>query len=105
MKKKLKNSRQSTVLNRQLLWFIVRRIWTLAFVVLVLISCSTDKHADHADTYTCPMHPTVISDKPGTCPVCGMDLVRKAREGEEIKITEDIGRLLKSPNESIMAAD
>jgi ribosomal protein S27E len=25
--------------------------------------------------YTCPMHPDVISDKPGTCPKCGMDLV------------------------------
>ena len=26
-------------------------------------------------TYTCPMHPQIISEKPGTCPVCGMDLV------------------------------
>jgi len=25
--------------------------------------------------YTCPMHPDVISDKPGKCPECGMDLV------------------------------
>jgi multidrug efflux pump subunit AcrA (membrane-fusion protein) len=25
--------------------------------------------------YTCPMHPEVISDKPGKCPKCGMDLV------------------------------
>ena len=25
--------------------------------------------------YTCPMHPDVISDKPGKCPKCGMDLV------------------------------
>lgn len=29
-------------------------------------------------SYTCPMHPEVISDKPGQCPVCGMDLVKKA---------------------------
>jgi hypothetical protein len=27
--------------------------------------------------YTCPMHPEVISDKPGKCPKCGMDLVKK----------------------------
>jgi Cu(I)/Ag(I) efflux system membrane fusion protein len=27
--------------------------------------------------YTCPMHPEVISDKPGDCPKCGMDLVEK----------------------------
>jgi hypothetical protein len=24
--------------------------------------------------YTCPMHPSVKSDKPGSCPVCGMEL-------------------------------
>jgi hypothetical protein len=28
--------------------------------------------------YTCPMHPEVISDRPGQCPKCGMDLVRAA---------------------------
>lgn len=27
--------------------------------------------------YTCPMHPEIITDKPGTCPICGMDLVEK----------------------------
>lgn len=29
-------------------------------------------------TYTCPMHAEVISDKPGKCPVCKMDLVEKS---------------------------
>ncbi|MDP6038902.1 MAG: heavy metal-binding domain-containing protein, partial [Candidatus Latescibacteria bacterium] len=30
-----------------------------------------------SSTYICPMHPGVVSDKPGTCPVCDMDLVEK----------------------------
>lgn len=30
--------------------------------------------ADGKETYSCPMHPEVTSDKPGTCPKCGMDL-------------------------------
>ena len=30
-----------------------------------------------AVTYTCSMHPEVVSDKPGKCPKCGMDLVKK----------------------------
>jgi P-type Cu+ transporter len=27
-----------------------------------------------ASKYTCPMHPEVISDEPGSCPICGMAL-------------------------------
>jgi len=39
-----------------------------------------DDHADHAAAdapaqYTCPMHPEVVSDQPGSCPKCGMHLV------------------------------
>lgn len=30
-----------------------------------------------AVTYTCSMHPEVLSDKPGKCPKCQMDLVVK----------------------------
>ncbi len=30
-----------------------------------------------ATAYTCPMHPEVTSDKPGSCPKCGMTLVKK----------------------------
>ena len=28
-----------------------------------------------SQTFTCPMHPQVVQDKMGTCPICGMDLV------------------------------
>jgi hypothetical protein len=33
--------------------------------------------ADTATVYTCPMHPEVTASKPGKCPKCGMDLVKK----------------------------
>ena len=37
------------------------------------------KHLD--PKYVCPMHPQIIRDVPGSCPICGMDLV--AVEAEE----------------------
>ena len=33
-------------------------------------------------TYTCPMHQEVKSDKPGKCPKCGMDLVLEDKKDE-----------------------
>ena len=30
----------------------------------------------HADRYTCGMHPFILSDKPGNCPICGMTLTK-----------------------------
>ena len=33
-------------------------------------------------TYTCPMHPEVQSDKPGTCPKCGMKLIEKGKQSK-----------------------
>jgi Cu+-exporting ATPase len=34
-------------------------------------------------TYTCPMHPEVVSDAPGTCPICGMALEPRTASLEE----------------------
>ncbi len=52
----------------------------------------THKHTEQKDSlaqtaksnanvwYTCPMDPEIISEHPGECPKCGMDLVRMDRE-------------------------
>src|SRR5271165_531121 len=34
----------------------------------------TDSGSNSEQTYTCPMHAEVVSDKPGNCPKCGMTL-------------------------------
>jgi hypothetical protein len=36
--------------------------------------------ATAAAAYTCPMHPEVISDRPGRCPKCGMALAQKKEQ-------------------------
>lgn len=71
----------------------MNRIKLIAVLLVVLLAsvfivagCSGTKPAAKAETanaavqgvvYTCPMHPEVISDKPGKCPKCGMTLVIK----------------------------
>ena len=58
-------------------------LFALLAMVLIAASCkeSTKKHhqatASQGEVYTCPMHPQIIRDKPGNCPICGMKLVKK----------------------------
>lgn len=46
-------------------------------ILMLFLSCKDKKmaHTDHNTYYTCSMHPQVVSDKMGTCPICHMDLV------------------------------
>ncbi len=39
------------------------------------------KHAEPG--YVCPMHPQVTSDESGSCPICGMDLVKRKSMARE----------------------
>jgi hypothetical protein len=63
---------------------IIIAIVTLALISIYAVpssvySNSTVYKANFTDdrNYVCPMHPDITSDKPGTCSVCGMDLVKK----------------------------
>lgn len=55
----------------------------------VIIGCTGEANKtaqpehDHAEAtkYTCPMHPQIIQDTPGKCPICGMDLVAVTKSG------------------------
>ncbi len=47
----------------------------IILTIAVLLLSTVTAYAEHAVKYTCPMHPQIIEDKPGTCPICGMTLV------------------------------
>jgi hypothetical protein len=38
-----------------------------------------------ADVWTCPMHPDVLRDGPGKCPICGMNLVKRAKSPQQVE--------------------
>lgn len=54
----------------------------------------THTPGQHYKKYTCPMHPQVIQDHPGKCPICGMDLVpiRSSEEKHEHHAIADFMR-------------
>lgn len=62
------------------------RKWSGALLALLFIGVPTtvtsQQHSHHHQPqhqheqtqYMCPMHPQILSEQPGTCPICGMDL-------------------------------
>lgn len=69
---------------------------TLIFLLLfALLSCkqkpeASHQHADNDLKYTCSMHPQIIQDQVGTCPICGMDLVKSQQlNSDEIVLDEN----------------
>ena len=69
-------------------------------------------HTDHeeaaAATYFCPMHPSVVSDKPGSCPICGMALVKRSAPSPASDLaksgsTSDLQSISLSPEQRVTA--
>jgi membrane fusion protein, copper/silver efflux system len=90
-------------------------VFSVALAVF-LVSCSRrqeKKSAEQVDSvstqqsseyYTCPMHPSVISDKPGSCPICGMTLVKKTKQHETSSNDMDnLNAVTLSPTQRVLA--
>ncbi|WP_306552108.1 efflux RND transporter periplasmic adaptor subunit [Daejeonella sp.] len=50
---------------------------SLGYLVFTLPSCKDPEHdkTTKAGKYTCPMHPQIVNNGPGSCAICKMDLV------------------------------
>jgi Cu(I)/Ag(I) efflux system membrane fusion protein len=86
-------------------------------VLGVMPSCSKAPAPGDGTLYTCSMHPQIVQDRPGDCPICGMKLVpmRKqspspgkdsaARKIKYYKSTMLLGEISQTPRKDSMGMD
>jgi Cu(I)/Ag(I) efflux system membrane fusion protein len=82
----------------------------LIALFMAATGCTNRKQVDHTEhnqkntevLYTCPMHPEIIRNAPGACPICGMDLVKKETGNAAIAEVE-LESLLKPVNEFVIS--
>jgi membrane fusion protein, copper/silver efflux system len=97
----------------------MNRQWMVPVLVALVLAASVGSYfiGRHAATtagqaggdaqkiqYTCPMHPFIITDRPGTCPICGMELVRKIAGALSYeKELQAVSHVALSPSQQVMA--
>ena len=74
----------------------IKQHFSIIFLLALVVACSskpsddsshpTTNHDHQKQQYTCPMHPQIIREKPGTCPICKMDLVLVQNTGTETSL-------------------
>lgn len=89
--------------------YIVSLLAVFFIAALALSACKNKKQpaAQHeqsqAKQYTCPMHPQIIEDHPGSCPICGMDLVERDAHAMHAAADTSLSYLLQPVNEQVIA--
>ncbi|RNI24075.1 efflux RND transporter periplasmic adaptor subunit [Rufibacter latericius] len=86
-------------------------IWLLVLLVPFSFAGCKDQgkgesaEATHVMEYTCPMHPQIVQDKPGSCPICGMDLVaRQPANAPAAPVSTDLNYLLQPANQTVVSS-
>ncbi len=78
-------------------------------LIVPLLGCRQQKKIKPAETqtvkelYTCSMHPEIIREAPGDCPICGMHLIKKVTEAASVAGV-DLNVLLQPTNNFVVSA-
>ncbi len=89
-------------------------LWFSLFSLLLTVTGASCKHtksethnnpevAEGKQLYTCSMHPQIIRDAPGACPICGMDLIKKIDNAKKISDVQ-LADLLQPTNEFVISS-
>jgi Cu(I)/Ag(I) efflux system membrane fusion protein len=80
---------------------------SLVFLVILSLLAGCGRFASHESEakkmYVCSMHPDVVQDKPGDCPLCGMALIDK-KSFEENSADPRLDDVVLPVNESVLAS-
>src|ERR1039457_882792 len=90
-----------------------RIYWVAAIFATIFALCThgcisnekkqSEKAIAQADEYTCSMHPQIVEDHPGNCPICGMKLVKKSTR--RVSTTNlDLGTLIQPTNDFVITS-
>ncbi|HEX3025576.1 MAG TPA: efflux RND transporter periplasmic adaptor subunit [Chitinophagaceae bacterium] len=89
-------------------YFTATIILFSSILFIGLISCKQQKKNNQPEIqtvkqlYTCSMHPQIIRDAPGDCPICGMHLIKKISDSNVVDV--DINTLLQPTNNFVVSA-
>lgn len=85
--------------------------YSLAFIVISIIGIAiyflavkSNNHSEiehQSEVYTCSMHPQIRLDHPGSCPICGMTLIKIAKEDHSV-MDHSIDAVLKPTDQFIV---
>lgn len=83
------------IMNKYLKYsLLATAVLLVGFAVYYFVGKSNKQttHLHEAEIYTCPMHPEIIRNEPGNCPICGMALVKKVsdKQADESHSMEDV---------------
>ncbi|SHF94192.1 membrane fusion protein, Cu(I)/Ag(I) efflux system [Flavobacterium micromati] len=77
-------------MNKYLKYGLVVLVISIIGFTIYFFAIKPDNHTESShekEVYTCSMHPEIIRDKPGNCPICGMTLVKKVNENQNVDST------------------